>query len=62
MAARKAPGLEITFHLCLLDGTKCEVTFHDISRVSADEKIYELQEMTIGTKINYVSMKQNEDN
>lgn len=60
MIQLKAPGLDITFHLRLLDGTKCDVTFHDISRVDADEKIYKLQEMTVGTKINYVSMKQNE--
>jgi len=60
MIKLKAPGLDITFHLQLLDGTKCDVTFHDISRVDADEKIYELQGMTVGTKINYVSMKQNE--
>lgn len=60
MIKLKAPGLDITFHLQLLDGTKCDVTFHDISRVDANEKIYALQDMTVGTKINYVSMKQNE--
>lgn len=61
MANKKAPGLDITFRLYLLDGTKCDVIFHDISRIDADEKIYKLQKMTVGTKINYVSMKQNED-
>ena len=60
MIQLQAPGLDITFHLRLLDGTKCDVTFHDISRVDANEKIYELQRMTVGTKIDYVSMKQNE--
>lgn len=42
MIQLEAPGLDITFHLQILDGTKCDVTFHDISRVDANEKIYEL--------------------
>lgn len=61
MIKLKSPGLDITFHLKLLDGTKCDVTFHDISRVDANEKFYELQRTTtVVTKIDYVSMKQNE--
>lgn len=59
--ADKAPGLDITYHLSLFDGTKCDVIFYNISRIDADEKIYYLQKITFGTKIDYVSMKQNED-
>ena len=46
-------NFKIIFHLQLLDGSKIDMVFHNISRTNSNKIIYKFQDDNVGTKILY---------